>query len=32
VAAPTAATSVGLGMPGLGVPAPLPPAAACATA
>ena len=28
--APVAATSVGLGMPGLGVPAPLPPAAACA--
>ena len=30
VGAPVAATSVGLGMPGLGVPAPLPPAAACA--
>ena len=30
VGAPVAAGSVGLGMPGLGVPAPLPPAAACA--
>jgi tRNA-2-methylthio-N6-dimethylallyladenosine synthase len=30
VDAPVAAGSVGLGMPGLGVPAPLPPAAACA--
>ena len=27
--APAPASSVGLGMPGLGVPAPLPPAAAC---
>jgi tRNA-2-methylthio-N6-dimethylallyladenosine synthase len=30
VDAPVAAASVGLGMPGIGLPAPLPPAAACA--
>jgi len=30
VDAPVAAASVGLGMPGLGVPAPLPPGPACA--